>query len=381
MFGYSNLGSATAGVTPAPFLSVVAYKGSLETSLCFPKQWKCKLRMSALYPKIRFWNHLAFHSGSVTTWRLAVVSHDERQAEFPSSYSDLSTNECFIPKLHNICVICSAFQLQRAWKNINATSQKASVLTAALLMGKWRRAWVWLGAAGARCARTGSGWQQGRGQPLEPARNCWAIPWNAWTCHISDLFEFIRKFPFQILFFFRIVGSWACREGHFSFLLSCFLNYWVKKLQCKTYVFLLGGGGGGGMLSRICKLNWKKKKKKKTLNVLVLRDRDGAKGLTGGTGWAHGTGGPPVPPQCCRRPQQSPARTLQRAQPPQHPPSAMPRVYISSSMHKQRCAFVVFSGLTFQGVLVCLFFFAATKDFLLKCSFIYTYAVSKVRYS
>lgn len=265
MFGYSNLGSATAGVTPAPFLSVVAYKGSLETSLCFPKQWKCKLRMSALYPKIRFWNHLAFHSGSVTTWRLAVVSHDERQAEFPSSYSDLSTNECFIPKLHNICVICSAFQLQRAWKNINATSQKASVLTAALLMGKWRRAWVWLGAAGARCARTGSGWQQGRGQPLEPARNCWAIPWNAWTCHISDLFEFIRKFPFQILFFFRIVGSWACREGHFSFLLSCFLNYWVKKLQCKTYVFLLGGGGGGGMLSRICKLNWKKKKKKRHL--------------------------------------------------------------------------------------------------------------------
>lgn len=220
MFGYSNLGSATAGVTPATFLSVVAYKGSLETSLCFPEQWKCKLRMSALYPKIRFWNHLAFHSGSVTTWRLAVVSHDERQAEFPSSNSDLSTNECFIPKLHNICVICSAFQLQRAWKNINATSQKASVLTATLLMGKWRRAWVWLGAAGAQRAWTGM---------LERVM-------------ISDLFEFIRKFPFQILVFFRIVDSWACREGHFSFLFSCFLNYRVKKPQRKTYVFLLGGG-------------------------------------------------------------------------------------------------------------------------------------------
>lgn len=54
-------------------------------------------------------------------------------------------------------------------------------------------------------------------------------------------------------------------------------------------------------------------------------------------------------------------------------PSAVPRVHGSSSTRKQRCAFVVFSGLNLPGVSVqiLLFFAAALKDFFLKRSFRY----------
>lgn len=134
--------------------------------------------MSALYPKIRFQNHLAFQSGCVTTWRLAVVSHDERQAELLSSHSDLSSSDCFIPKLYNICVICSAFQLQRAWKTLMQLHKRLLFSLPLCWWGKWRWAWVWLGLLGLSPPRR-RGWEQ----PLEPALNCWGISPSVWTCH------------------------------------------------------------------------------------------------------------------------------------------------------------------------------------------------------
>lgn len=158
--------------------------------------------MSAQYPKIRFQNHLAFQSGSVTTWRLAVVSHDERQAELLSSHSDLSTNECFIPKLYNICVICSAFQLQRAWKTLMQLHKRLLFLLPLCWWGKWRWAWVWLGLLGLSPPR-----RQGQGQPPEPALNCWGISPNVWNATISDLLKLTRNFLFGILVFFRVVDS------------------------------------------------------------------------------------------------------------------------------------------------------------------------------
>lgn len=89
------------------------WRSSLEAAFCFPMQLKCKLCMSASCPKIRFENQLAFHGSAVTARRL-VMSLLTR--DLPSSFPALSTNECFLPRLYNIRVICSAFQLQRAWK-------------------------------------------------------------------------------------------------------------------------------------------------------------------------------------------------------------------------------------------------------------------------